>query len=221
MKTIKNLLKKGALLVGLLTAIIHLNAQSIDFAKAACQQMATITSDTSVYLAVNTILPDYHGDEKVRVDVVPDKEFCTFMVSDGTWLQNEGHTSYMLYYPIKLENDAVFTHKAFVADDAAVYYLLNKISAKSKRPEKCGVFMVDKECVKFACLSEKDGDIYKTYCPLFGDKNSKVELIKQKVNTLLVVQMWKIKENINTLVVNLLKCYLILLSIQQMREMWY
>ncbi len=180
MKSTKNLLKNGVLIISLLTAIIHLNAQSIDFAKVACQQMATITSDTSVYLAVNTILPDYHGDEKVRVDVVPDKEFCTFMVSDGTMLQNEGHASYMLYYPIKLENDAVFTHKAFVADDAAVYYLLNKISAKSKRPEKCGVFMVDKECVKFACLSEKDAEVYQTYCPLFGDKNSKVELIKQK-----------------------------------------
>ena len=173
------MLKKTIFIVLIITVTTYLKAQCIDFAKAACQQMATITSDTSVYLAVNTILPDYHGDEKVRVDVVPDKEYCTFLVSDGTMLQNEGHASYMLYYPIKLENDAVFTHKAFVADDAAVYYLLNKISAKSKRPEKCGVFMVDKECVKFACLSEKDGEVYQTYCPLFGDKNSKVELIKQ------------------------------------------
>ena len=156
-----------------------MKAQNIDFANAACKQLATITTDTTIYIAVNTILPSYNGNEKVRVDVVPDKEYCTFMVSDGTLLQNEGNVSYMLYYPIKLENDVVFTHKAFVADNSAINYILNKINIKSKIPEKCGVFTVENECVKFACLSENDGEAYKAYCPLFGDKNSKVEIIKR------------------------------------------
>lgn len=173
------MLKKVIFIVLTLTILIDLKAQNVYFADAAYKQIADITADTSVYIAVNTILPEYKGNETVRVDVIPGKEYCTFMVSDGTKLENEGNVSYVLHYPIKLENDAVFTHKAFVEDIAAVNYILNKISGKSNVPEKCGVFTVENECVKFACLSEKDGEAYKAYCPLFGDKNSKVEIIKR------------------------------------------
>lgn len=157
---------------------VSASAQNINIVSAVNKHVSGINADTLVYVNVNTILPEYKGNEQIKVDVVPENEFCTYMVSDGTMLQNEGSVSYIIHYPIKIESDPVFTHKALVADESVVHYILNKISKKASVPEKCGVFMTDNECVKFACLCEKNEDVYKTYCPLYGDKNSKVEIIK-------------------------------------------
>ena len=142
--------------------------------------------DTTLYIYVDSNIVNGLTvyTDSVKVDIFVNNEDYLFMFGDFNMvLRNDEPLLYKIYYPIPLIDNPLFKKAVYRNDCAGVLsHMGHRLYSQQKVGTPKGYFILsaDEKYIKYAFLTETNGELYTKYDPLNKDNGGTVTTMKRK-----------------------------------------